>query len=183
RVGKARREIVREAQELLYDLVVLPSDDEHLLDLCGALLTQVKCPVLLPQSERSSIKKILVCTRGGEPGKGDLRIGARIARHADAMVTVFHVASNDLSAERMDAVERHLEGAQATLRTLRLQHEVKIVRGPAIDRIRAEVAEGDYDLVILGAAPSADGSGPMSARTSALVKQLKIPVLLVPVVD
>lgn len=183
RAGRERREIVREAQELLYDLVVLPSEADHLAELAGALLTQVKSPVLLPQSGRASIKKMLVCTRGGEPGKGDLRIGARIARHADAHVTVLHVAPHDLSDERLDAVERHLEGARATLRTLRLQHEVKIVRGPASERIRAEVKAGEYDLVVLGASPAPDGGSFLYGRIAVLVQQLNIPVLLVPVVD
>jgi sulfate/thiosulfate transport system ATP-binding protein len=119
-------------------------------------------PVLLAQGEPREIRRILLCTAAGEPGKLDVLLGAQLARSVGARVTLLHVEPQGLhggepvgettATRRARAwIERHLDQGLRTLGGQGVAAEKRIRYGEPLPEILAEVAEGDHDLVIIGA--------------------------------
>jgi nucleotide-binding universal stress UspA family protein len=121
---------------------------------------------------------MLICTRAGEPGKSDIRIGGRLARYLGAQVTLLHVTRPGLQPPRL--VRRHLEQASATLSALEVPNEI-LTRADAnpAEAILAEASS--HDLIVIG------GHGPqvrsVFARddiTLQVQTRARCPVLIVP---
>ena len=158
RAGWSVRELVREVQEGYYDLVLLgrPAERDRAVDrrisqLVGRLLINAGIPVMMTSAPGNEIRRILICTAAGEPGKSDVRFSARLARHLSGAATVFHVLSGAATAEDQRRVTRHLEQAAAMLQAYRVECGVKIGSGAVVEAIEKEAAEGQYDLIVLGA--------------------------------
>jgi nucleotide-binding universal stress UspA family protein len=123
--------------------------------------------VLLVKARRTRLQKILVCTAGGDPGLRDVAMAGHVAQHAQAAVTVLHVMSQvplndkaylpDLAASADDLIARHtreglhLQSALAKLRERAPGSTVKVRHGFVVDEILAELRQGDYDLLVVGA--------------------------------
>jgi sulfate transport system ATP-binding protein len=186
RIGSEADEIAIESQRGYYDIVTLsrPGPGEHgemFEDLVRHITCIARVPVLLALEPRDPIKKILICTAGGEPGKGDVSIAARIARHTDAAVCVFSVRRDHASPEQVERVKRHLNQARATLDALSIPAEVKIGAEPVLEQIVLEAEEGKYDIVVIGASGfSLDVRRRFHDLSSRLVAALKVPVMIVP---
>jgi len=156
RAGRVGRELVREVQEGYYDLVLLgrPRGIEGaapaLTQIVRRLLVAAGVPVLVAAGKRE-IRKILICTAGGEPGKTDVRFSARIARHVRSSVTVFHVLRSASTEQDLLRINRHLRQAAAMFNAYDLACEVKLGKEPVVDQILREIEEGGYDLVVMGA--------------------------------
>jgi len=157
RQGVALREIVREVQEGYYDLVLLGrsmnvSDEDYSLGaIARRLLLSPGVPVLLAAEPIASIRRMLVCTAAGEPGKSDVRLAARLARHTKSLTVVLHVLPDRASVEYRKRVERHLEQARAVMEALNVKSEAKLAQGLLREAILQEAEEGDYDLIVMGA--------------------------------
>jgi sulfate transport system ATP-binding protein len=119
-------------------------------------------PVLLAQGEPRETRRVLLCTAAGEPGKLDVLLGAQLARSFGALVTLLHVepagshggepAGETTATRRARAwIERHLDQGLRTLRGQGVAAESRIRYGEPLSEILAEVAEGNHDLVIVGA--------------------------------
>jgi sulfate/thiosulfate transport system ATP-binding protein len=119
-------------------------------------------PVLLAQGEPRETRGVLLCTAAGEPGKLDVLLGAQLARSFGARVTLLHVepggalggepAGETTATRRARAwIERHLDQGLRTLRGQGVAAESRIRYGEPLSEILAEVAEGNHDLVIIGA--------------------------------
>jgi len=119
-------------------------------------------PVLLAQGEPRETRRVLLCTAAGEPGKLDVLLGAQLARSFGARVTLLHVepggtlggeAAGETTATRRARawIERHLDQGLRTLRGQGVAAESRIRYGEPLSEILAEVAEGNHDLVIIGA--------------------------------
>jgi sulfate/thiosulfate transport system ATP-binding protein len=119
-------------------------------------------PVLLAQGEPRETRRVLLCTAAGEPGKLDVLLGAQLARSFGARVTLLHVepagspgdepVTETTAARRARAwIERHLDQGLRTLRGQGVAAESRIRYGEPLSEILAEVAEGNHDLVIIGA--------------------------------
>lgn len=113
-------------------------------------------PVLISNSAAGTIRKILICTAGGEPGKTDVRFGARIARHLKSAVTVFHAMRTKYSEEQKKRVARHMEQAAALVNAYNLQCDLRIGKGAFLDAVLKETKDGSYDLIVIGAPGSYD---------------------------
>lgn len=113
------------------------------------VLDQANLPVVVVKKERTAIRRILICTRAGEPGKKDVRMGGRLARRLQASVTLLYVT--DESETPGPIANSHLELAALTLRSLDVPVKTvtRSARTPA-KGILAESREGDYDLIIIG---------------------------------
>jgi sulfate/thiosulfate transport system ATP-binding protein len=186
RGGSIERELSREAQEGFYDLVILaqPSSEEQLKAIeyvRKRLLHSVGVPVLLTAGPVGELKRVLICTAAGEPGKSDVRIGARLARHTRSFTTVFHVLPEEADPEHRKYVEKHLQQASLLLSAYNVQSEVKLAQGLASEKILAEASQGGYDLVIIGASARSSGFKPGGSDLAAriLVSAAKA-VLIVP---
>ncbi len=184
RQGNAAREILLETQEGYYEMIVVGRGDT-IGSTVRQVLAQVRIPVLLVHTPRPAIRRILICTAAGEPGKADVRFGGRIARRTGARVTILHIRPAMKAPEERQWVERHLGLVRASLASTGVSCEVKIEEGRVAAHILQEAETGDYDLVILGASqPRARQFRSRSGgRTSQLVRRIQRPVLVVPMND
>jgi nucleotide-binding universal stress UspA family protein len=121
----------------------------HLGDTLMTVLQHAHVPVLVARGERSEVRRVLICTAAGEPGKNDVREGGRLARRLGATVTLLYVSRgpgvNALTSS-------HLDRAAATLKSIDVNAEVRIRSAPTpVDGIMSEIVEGDHDLIVIGA--------------------------------
>lgn len=121
------------------------------------LLDRISTPLLVVRGQPKPIEKILICTAAGEPGQTGIRAGGWIARRLTVPVTLLYVTSG--SDAPPSWVQSHLDRGTATLRDLEVISRVSIrpAKTP-LDGILAEAAAGDYDLIVVGAAPPGMGA-------------------------
>jgi len=184
RQGDVAAEMLAEAHEGDYELVVMGRAKDALGPVAQRILEQTETPVLLVQDARPHLARILVCTAVGEPGKTDVRFGGRIARRARAGVTVLHVARPDAEPWERERTEEHLAGAQAVLEALGVAVRTKIQPQAVFGLVATIIDEaeaGDYDLIVLGA-PAWQHPGRLrwTDFASQIVRNTARPVLIVP---
>jgi nucleotide-binding universal stress UspA family protein len=174
--GNLTRRALAELDRIGYDLVFLPGRAEdpsrgrsgERSDRIESreIAASSSVPVLLAQGEPRETRRVLLCTAAGEPGKVDVLLGAQLARSFGAVVTLLHVEHEDshlgsrsgqlagetTAARRARAwIERHLEQGLRTLRGQGVAAESRIRYGEPLREILAEAAEGEHDLIIIGA--------------------------------
>lgn len=189
RQGARREEILLEAQEGHYELVVLGKKERPLKTLVGLgttirrILQQVAVPILIVKDPRPNLSRILICSAVGEPGKADVRVGGRLARLVGAGATVLHVVEQATEDQRI-RTNRHLEQALSTLETFGVKSDVKIGQVPANEYIINEAQSGNYDLIVVGApAPDSDHLLHWHDFASEIVNGTNLPVLIVPMAE
>jgi len=186
RRGDSTTEILLEAQEGLYEVVVIGRRGSRQQPSLGfgttarRVLTRAHLPVLVLQTARPHIGRILICTAAGEPGKVDIGFGGRIAHRTGAQAAVLHIARTS-SKEAAKRAERHLRQAQRFLSSLGVENEASIIRGPLVETIANEAERGDYDLVVIGApAPQTRRNVRSRDHAAGIVGATRRPVLVVP---
>ena len=187
RVGTSATEILLEAQEGHYEVIALgqaPSGETGFRGLGSTarqVLEQAEVPVLLTQSERKQFKQILICTRGGDPGKTDVAFGGRVARRADADATVLYVQTPQSTPEEQKRAARHLLQAEAALSVQGVRGKIKILDGTIAEAIITQADADDADLIIIGAqAPRGRPRLRWQNLATQLVGSTARPVLVVP---
>jgi sulfate transport system ATP-binding protein len=187
RVGTSAAQILLEAQEGHYEVIALgqaaggATGYRGLGSTARQVLEQAEAPVLLVQSERPSFKHILICTRGGEPGKTDVTFGGRVARRADADATVLFVQTEHTTPEEQKRAARHLLQAEAALSVQGVRSKIKILDGGIVESILQQAAADDADLIIIGAqAPRGRPRLRWQNLATQLVGSTSRPVLVVP---
>jgi len=186
RQGERTEQILLEAREGLYEIVILGRGAaESTLGLTARqVLTQAEVPVLLVQTPRPNIERILICTAAGEPGKTDVRFGGRLARRTGAQATALHVYRPQTSPAQRSRIKRHLLRAQASLEALGVKAGIKTEEGLGVERILHEAETGDYDLIVIGApAPRASQQLLWPDVASSIVAGTTRPVLVVPMME
>ena len=158
REGRRGRSLLLEVQEGYYDVAILErykncdgSADKKLTQLVRRLLVSAGIPVLISNTPARTMEKILICTAGGEPGKNDVRFGARIARHLKSAVTVFHVLRANADEEHKKHIAKYLEQAAAMINAYDLKCDLRIGKGAPVDSIVKEIQEGNFGLTVVGA--------------------------------
>lgn len=166
RFGKPAEQIATEQAQSLYEMLIMTPRSRqksaarrlvfesraiarHLGDTLMTVLQHAHVPVLVARGERSEVRRVLICTAAGEPGKNDVREGGRLARRLGATVTLLYVSRgpgvNALTSS-------HLDRAAATLKSIDVNAEVRIRSAPTpVDGIISEIVEGDHDLIVIGA--------------------------------
>ncbi len=179
--GDPVEQILAEAARGGFDLIVIGSRSGRGLaklflgSTSSQLAKRSPLPLLIVKGQRESVRRILVCTGGERPGESCAAWGGRAAAWTGASVTVLHVMSQlplaenakleDLQDTAEEAIAqgtregRHLQRLMALAREGGVAAEVKpsIRHGLVLDEIMAEVEEGDYDLVVVGAHHSPTG--------------------------
>lgn len=176
RVGHPAHEIINEAEEREYDLIVLGDRQHHALTtrfLLGATAERViehaPCPVVVAKGKISPIRKILICSGARTD---DSLVDRAVMQLEPALaladeVTVLHVMSQvsadpeksghalQASAEELIAEEtregKMLTQDEAELRGAGIQPTLKVRHGLVVEEILAEARAGDYDLIVVGA--------------------------------
>ncbi len=193
RQGEPLDQIQAELAGTLYDLLLLPVDAEPAGgsgknwpgSLVGSILENMNgrwtTPVLITRGQIGSIKRILICTAGGEPGKSDVRVGGRLAWRFGAAVTLLYVAA-PADGELSPTARVHLERAARMLRGLDIPCEVAVRSAPSPrEGIIHAAAAGDYDLIVLGShGPQFRSIFGWDDITYQVVSSVTRPVLIVP---
>lgn len=188
RQGEFAEQILLEAQAGFHEMVILSLNRQRSGESSGIgstarqVLRFADIPVLLVQEPRELIRRILICTAAGEPGKSDIRFGGRLAARTGARATVLHVHRPEALDWELAYANNHLRQAQQSLGALKVASEVKLRAEHApLEAIVREVETGDYDLIVLGSPAQRE---PHQARwtdfTSHMVERTTRPVLIVP---
>lgn len=188
RFGSLATEVLLEAQEGLYEVVVIGRHrgtetvgPAGLGTTAHRVLGEAGVPVLILQEGRPQINRILICTAAGEPGKTDIRFGGRLARRTGAHTTVFHVRSRTATQDESKRIERHLNQAQKFLASLDVDSDTSTAEGPPLETILAKAEGDDYDLIVIGApAPRVRQRVRWRDFATQIVSGTRRPVLIVP---
>jgi nucleotide-binding universal stress UspA family protein len=158
---------------------MLIEGDDHADAVLLKLMECCTVPVLVLRHMPDELRRVLICTAAGEPGKCDIREGGKLARRLKASVILLHVrptGSRDISL----TAKAHLERAAATLRGLDLAGSVKIreAASPA-EGILTEAREGAHDLIVAGV-PSTGSRSHSEDITFRVLNGTQLAVLVVP---
>lgn len=186
RAGRAVDEILRQIGEGAYDLLLIaePRKPSPRSDATFRELTRRSpIPILIVKGARSSIRRILFCTAGGEPGKRDIIFGGRLARRAGAETTLLYVDSAALPTTARPSrpwIANHLEEGALTLRNQGIRVEVKQRQGVVPEEILQEARQGEHDLIVIGR--HLEGTGVRfggTDLTGEIIHRAECPVLVV----
>ncbi len=174
RIGSPAEEIIAEAREGNYNLIIVGERQSHTLKarVLGSVAMHVvehaACPVIIAKGEIRPIKRILLCDSGAQQPSMLSRFTAQLADllKGEEEITVLHVMSqitawpgvpdDDLQASAEELIEEHTPEGEWLASDLQiLAHpgihpQAKVRHGVVVDEILAESNE-NYDLVVIGA--------------------------------
>jgi nucleotide-binding universal stress UspA family protein len=174
RRGNSAKEIVHEANEGGYDLVVLGWSPvlgylKLLKPTVQRVVEKAACPVVVAKSNGKPIERILFCDSGAQEKPLLFRFKERLADllNCNPNVAVLHVMSQisagpgsigwQLEASAKELIEAHtpegdlLERDIAMMENMSLNPLPIIRHGFVVEEILDEARKGDYDLVVIGA--------------------------------
>jgi nucleotide-binding universal stress UspA family protein len=185
RPGTADHALAREAQEGFYDLVIIgrgknipPSSDIE--RLIRRVLVTSEAPVLLAAEKSPKLRRMLICTAAGEPGKMDVRFSGRLARHTGGAATVFHVLRSNATSEDKARAMHHLEQAHELLEGYNIETSIKLSPEPLLPAILGELSKDDYDVLVLGSPAPRDRRKAASNLLADVAAQTDCSLLIVP---
>jgi sulfate/thiosulfate transport system ATP-binding protein len=103
--------------------------------------------------------RLLVCVAAGEPGKLDVRLAERLAWRGGGRATVLTVLPGRAVAEAPGHVREFLHASARVLSARGVPTLTRVRFGDPAREILAERAEGDYDLLVVGAPPGLEREG------------------------
>ncbi len=175
RAGSPVQEIVCEAEEGDYDLVIVGiSQGSHLLErLLGStalrVAEQAPCPVIIVKGQVGPIRRILLCDSGAESPSPLGRFTVRLAEmmEGEEEITILHVMSQisagpgvrggQLRASAEELIQEETPEGRLLKRDIQeleqsgIHPSPKVRHGLVVDEILAEAKTGGYDLVVIGA--------------------------------
>jgi nucleotide-binding universal stress UspA family protein len=171
RVGPPDAALLNEAQSGDYDLAVFGPMRERWsrwmrLRPRSSLSAQLPISSLLVRGTAEQIQRVLICAGGDKTVIEDAQLTARLARRTGATATVLHVLSQmpmvfGVRSPRERVTEAfaatgspeivNMNTAIETLREGGVMAEIKVRIGLVIDEIAAELQQGEYDLLVIGA--------------------------------
>ena len=174
RMGHPAEEIVHEAAEGKYDLIIMGRRPAHKLlkrflgSTSERVIEQAPCPVIIAKEKVRSFRRFLVCDSGAESPSLLNRFTEQLAEllTKDTEVTILHVMSQmsagpgvkgwqlRASAEELmqaNTPEGYLFNQDIqVLERLNIHTIPKVRHGLVVDEILNEAQNGDYDLVVIG---------------------------------
>lgn len=176
RLGHPAEEIIREAEEGSYNLVIIgerqrqdPVTHFLLSSTTERVVEHAPCPVVIAKGKIGPLLRILLCDSGADSLTLLSRFTAQLVEllTAETEVTVLHVMSQisagpgvigqQLRADAEELIEKHapegdlLEQDIQFLQQHNLHSRPKVRHGLVVDEILAEARSGDYGLVVIGA--------------------------------
>lgn len=175
RVGHPAEEIIREAEEGHYSLVIVGERQQHRLvtrfrlgSTAVRVVEHAPCPVIIAKGKIGWIRRLLLCDSGVEAPSLLNRFTAQLADliTGEEETTILHVMSQisagpgvngePLRADVEKLIENQtpegelLERDIQILEGLNIRPSPKVRHGLVVDEILAEARDGDYDLVVIG---------------------------------
>jgi sulfate transport system ATP-binding protein len=160
--GAPSQAVTLAAEQQPYDLVVMGFNYPDDLALAEQILQVGSHHLLMVPRQQPAPTQALICATSGEPGKDDVLFAGRLVRHlgADAtLLSVLPAANKD--PDLFQRTERFLEGGVESLSLLGVPAKTAISTGSVADEIAIQIAQGGYDLLVLGV-PFAKPSGKVS---------------------
>ncbi len=159
RRGDPAEQIAAEQREAPYDFVIAGAGELESGRGRGSsprlgeeLMSRIATPLILARGRPRELRRVLICTAVGEPGKADVRAGGWLARRLGASATLLHVAQAGRTP--LPIVQSHLARGVATLRELEVPSDYSVREAEsAIEAILAELRDRPQDLVVVGAPP------------------------------
>jgi nucleotide-binding universal stress UspA family protein len=180
------------AEAASHDLVVLgaPEGGPLVGSVSGRVVAEAGCPtmVIWRHLTRPGPQRILVPSDGTSRAGVAVDLAFALAEGGAASVTVLHVldgppSSTDTETDSYDRSLVVLEDAQS-LRRSGVRLETMVVRsGDVAGAVRAAVAEGDVDLLLVGTHVDAGTGPPFGPVVVALLEDPPCPLALVHVPD
>jgi len=178
RVGHPAEEIIREAEEGGYDLLIVGEREHHKLmtrfllgSTAGRVVEHAPCPVIVAKGQIGPLHRLLLCDSDVDHPSLVNRFTSQLAGliRGDEKITILHVMSQigagpGVSGTQLRAAAETLMAEQTPEgrlleRDIHILEEVgvhphpKVRHGLVVDEILAEAKEGDYSLVVIGASP------------------------------
>ena len=173
--GNAAENIQKETEDNIYDLVVL-GERGHQRGFVGwktgstvnKLARTLTIPFLVARNVPPRLRKILLCTGAEAPSLDTVRVGGRLISTAKAEIILLHVMSqvamrldsppDDLLDTAQSAIQRGTREGQHLKQAVKLFGQVGVTgavtpclrHGLVVDEVLAELAEGQYDLLVIG---------------------------------
>ncbi len=176
RVGHPAEEILREAEEGAYDLVIVGEKQHHGLitrfvlgSTAERVVEYAPCPVLVAKGQIAPVQHLLLCDSGFQDPPLLERLTTQLADLVTGKqkTTVLHVMSQisagpGVSGQQLRASAETLIAAQTPegqllardlqlLARLNAHPHPKIRHGFVVDEILAEACSDEYQLVVIGA--------------------------------
>lgn len=176
RHGHPADQILTEAQSCTYDLVVIGERGHQpnlplmkLGSTAGKLARRIQAPLIVARKVPGKIGKVLFCTGGEQPSEETVRLGGGMLTGLVAEISLLHVMSqvflkpdsppDDLLDTAETAIARRtregrlLQKAKKQLSDSGITSPItpRLRHGLVVEEILAEVREGKYDLLVLGA--------------------------------
>ncbi|MCA1813967.1 MAG: universal stress protein [Halobacteriales archaeon] len=160
-------QVVPEVANEGFDLLVLaPLGGRDWLvhgHIVSRIVSRTACSVLMARGKGPGFEKALVATEGGPQGVQDVDATLRLARVFDMQVNVLHVVSQialyDYIKEQAETeflgsdepAALHLRELRQRVLQAGLKGEARVRVGPVVEEVVAELKEGSYDLLVIGA--------------------------------
>jgi sulfate transport system ATP-binding protein len=132
-----------------YDVVMVPAGT-RVKDTTRLLATGEHHLMVVPPAAALPTR-FLICVAVGEPGKEDVLFASRLLRQLGAQATVLTVLDRGATDEVPEHIARFLERSAVLLQGAGAAASTLVRRGSPLREIRAELAEGKHDLLVLGA--------------------------------
>ena len=173
--------VAEETDRRPYDLLVLGAPAEDVLPRVQSALAVGAHHVLLVPGPAPMPKRVLLPLALGEPGKVDAAFTGRLCRHLSAEVTVLTVLRPPPDSDlEVRSAERYLAAAARTVGSTGCKAVTRIRFGEVEEQIRAEMAEGGHEMLVLGAPqPHGFGSSRLTGVVARMLEQAPHPVLIV----
>ena len=155
------------------DIVVYGSRGRHgfsrliLGSVAAYLEHRLKCSLLVVRDKPVPVQKILVSVTRSPASQNPVKVAGKIAQNTGANVTLLHVMSQlpltdkartgplHMTAEEAIAQHTlegdHLQQALETLQKMGVQANAVLRHGLVLDEVIAELKEGNYHMLIIGA--------------------------------
>jgi nucleotide-binding universal stress UspA family protein len=176
RIGHPAEEIIREAEEGNYNLVIVGEKQRHdvvtrflLGSTAERVVEHAPCPVIIAKGQARPIQRILLCDSGVDGPSLLDRFTQQLPKLIgnEEEVTVLHVMSQisagpgvrgaQLRAAAEELIQNHtpegelLERDIQFLERLSVHPRPKVRHGLVVEEILEEAQGSDYDLVVIGA--------------------------------
>jgi len=157
--GLTRVAIAKSIEQSPVDLVIVGWRPVEGMGFAEDVLNSGDHHLLLAAHPGAHLEKVLVCAASGEPGKDDVMFAGRLLRHLGSQAKLLTViGEDDNNGRQYQHVERFMEGGKHSLEMFGVPTENVLRVGDPHDEIVAEIKDGDYELVVLGAPlPGRDG--------------------------